>query len=126
MNAGKVIIFNLSKGRMGIEASEDFGRFILVSIQCIAQRRAEIRQFNNRKSVFVFVDEFQNYITDSIETILKEARKYAVYLILANQTIEDVRSPEMLSNILNNTEVKLVGRNGIETLSKLSKEILVT
>ena len=76
MDEGKVVIFNLSKGRMGIETSEAFGRFLLVSLQCIAQRRAEIRQFSKRKSVFVFVDEFQNYITDSIRDLSRGLLKY--------------------------------------------------
>jgi energy-coupling factor transporter ATP-binding protein EcfA2 len=125
MNQGKVIVFNLSKGRMGVEASEAFGRFVIATIQTIAQRRAKLPE-HKRKPSFVFIDEFQNYITDSIQIILKEARKFKVPLILANQTAEDIRSTEMLSNILNNTEVKLVGRNGIKTLRELSREIGVS
>ena len=125
MDEGKIIIFNLSKGRMGIEASEAFGRFVIATLQCIAQRRAEIRNPQDRKTTYVFIDEFQNYLSDSIQTILQEARKYAISLILANQTMEDIQNPVVLSNILNNTEVKIVGRNGTETLSKLAKELLV-
>jgi len=122
MNQGKVIIFNLSKGKMGIESSEAFGRFMIASIQTIAQRRAKMAVID-RKPCFVFIDEFHNYITDSIQIILKEARKYRVPLILANQTIEDIRGKQMLGNILNNTEVKFVGRNGSETLKKMANEI---
>lgn len=122
MNEGKVILFNLSKGRMGVEASEAFGRFVIASIQMIAQRRAQIKE-TKRKQAFVFIDEFENYVTDSIQIILKEARKYRVSLILAHQTIEGIRSQELLSNVLNNTEVKLIGRNGVRTLKELSREI---
>ncbi len=125
MNEGKVIIFNLSKGKMGIESSEAFGRFVIASIQTIVQKRAKVA-INKRKPCFVFIDEFHNYITDSIQIILKESRKYRVPLVLANQTIEDIRSKQMLGNILNNTELKFVGRNGSETLKKMANEIGVS
>ncbi len=122
INSGKLILFNLSKGKMWVEASEAFWRLMLSTIQSIAQKRARMPR-RKRKDTFLFVDEFHNYITPSIETILKETRKFSLFLILANQTLEDIKPAGLLSNLLNNTEVKAVGRNGSGTLSKLSREI---
>lgn len=58
-----------------------------------------------------------------MDTILKEARKFGVYLVLANQNVSDIQPTTLLSGLLNNTDVKLVGRNGNKSLSVLSKEI---
>lgn len=118
----KIIIFNLAKGKMGVEASEVFGRFLIAIIQSIAQKRVH-QSWKRRKDTFLFIDEFQNYVSPSIELILKETRKFGLYLVLANQTLWDIRQSTILYNLLNNTEVKLIWRNGVETLSKLSKEI---
>lgn len=105
-----------------METSLIFGRMIIAIIQSVAQSRInQPQQF--RKDCFLFIDECHNYISSSMDTILKEARKFGVYLILANQNVSDIQPTTLLSGLLNNTDVKLVGRNGNKSLSVLSKEI---
>lgn len=65
LNQGKVIIFNLAKGKIGDEASQAYGRFIIAQLQCLAQRRASMPpQF--RKPVYLIVDECHNYLSKSV------------------------------------------------------------
>lgn len=95
---------------------------IIAIIQSIAQSRVnQPQQF--RKDCFLFIDECHNYISPSLDNILKEARKFGVYLILANQNIKDIQPSSLLDGLLNNTDVKLIGRNGNKNLITLSKEI---
>lgn len=119
IDKGKVIVVNASKGRLGLQASSAFGRFVIASLQSIAIRRAS-KEKNDRKSCFVFIDECQNFLTKSISIILTEARKYGLHLILSNQSVSDLG--ENKDNVLNNTDVKLIGRNGNKSLAILAKE----
>lgn len=125
INEGKIILFNLSKGKMGGEASKAFGLFLVGMLQGIAQKRI-LMDKQLRKPTFLFIDEFQNFVSPSIDTILTEARKFSLHLILANQTFGDQMDTILKANLLNNTEVKIVGRNGIQTLKPLAQEIGVT
>jgi len=110
MQKGNVLIFNLAKGHLGTETSHIFGRMLIAIIQSIAQSRINQPQ-KYRKDCFLFIDECHNFISPSIDTILKEARKFGLYLILANQNTSDIQPSTLLSGLLNNTDVKLVGRN---------------
>lgn len=121
LNEGKIVLFNLSKGILGPLASSAFGRFLIASIQAIAQRRA-IKEKSKRVPTFLFIDEFQNYVTPSISTILTETRKFGLSLIASNQTLTDIPT-NIRANILNNTEVKIIGRNGVDTLQPLARNI---
>lgn len=122
MQKGSVLIFNLAKGHLWTETSLIFGRMIIAIIQSIAQSRVnQPQQF--RKDCFLFIDECHNYISPSLDNILKEARKFGVYLILANQNIKDIQPSSLFDGLLNNTDVKLIGRNGNKNLITLSKEI---
>jgi type IV secretory pathway VirB4 component len=106
----KIIIFNLSKGIMGDEASRAFGQFVVGRLQSIAQRRAKQLK-SDRTPTYLLVDEFQDYVTSSMAKILKEDRKYALHLVLANQFMDDIRNPAILQAIKTNTDIKLHGRN---------------
>lgn len=122
MQKGNVMVFNLSKGQLGIETSQIFGRLLLAMIQSIAQSRSHIpKKF--RKDCFVFIDECHNYISPSLDLILKEARKFGVYLVLANQNMSDIQPLRLLNNLLNNTDVKIIGANGNRSRQILSKEV---
>lgn len=81
MDSKKTVVFNLSKGLIGQQTSPAFGRFIVGMIQGFSFARQKIPE-KNRIPVHLFIDEFQNFITPSIETILAESRKYAVHLTL--------------------------------------------
>jgi hypothetical protein len=89
MQSGKVILLNLSKWKMWELNSQLLGTMMVTQIKLNALRRARIPE-NERKDYFMYIDEFQNYITPSIETILSEARKYRLWLIIAHQYIEQL------------------------------------
>lgn len=84
MDDGKVLIVNLSKGRIGEDATSLLGSLLVTSLQIAAMGRAEIPE-NDRREFHVYIDEFQNFATDSFATILSETRKYRLSLTLANQ-----------------------------------------
>jgi len=109
INEGKIILFNLSKGRMGEEASEAFGRLIVAAIQGLALRRADTPE-EHRVPINLYIDECQNYIAPATMQILEEARKYGVSLTLAQQVVGRGMSSEMQSVVLNNTNIKVAGR----------------
>jgi hypothetical protein len=84
MDEGKVLIVNLSKGRIGDDASTLLGSFLVTAIQLAAMSRADIAE-EQRRDFYLAVDEFQNFATDSFASILSEARKYRLNLTVANQ-----------------------------------------
>lgn len=96
MDEGKILILNLSRGLIGEDNANILGAMIITKIQLAAMSRADISNIADRRPFYLYVDEFQNFATDSFAVILSEARKYGLYLTLANQYISqmplDVRS----------------------------------
>ncbi|MBA4336831.1 hypothetical protein C0416_03595 [bacterium] len=94
MDRGKIVIVNLSKGKLGEDNSQLLGAMLITKFQIDAMSRADIPE-KDRKDFYLYVDEFQNFATDSFATILSEARKYKLNLTMANQYIaqmpEEVR-----------------------------------
>jgi hypothetical protein len=94
MDHKKIIIVNLSKGKIGEDTSSLLGSMIITKFQLDAMSRANIPE-KDRTDFYLYVDEFQNFATDSFATILSEARKYKLNLTMANQYIaqmpEEVR-----------------------------------
>ena len=90
MNEKKVILVNLSKGLVGEETSKLIGRMIAMQVKIAALKRAKIYP-KDRTPYFLYIDEFQNYVSKSIESILSEARKYKLGLIIAHQYIDQLR-----------------------------------
>lgn len=86
MDEGKIILINLSKGKIGEVNSNLLGMILVSKIQMAAFSRADTPE-ENRKDFYLYVDEFQNFTTDSFATILSEARKYRLNLAVANQYI---------------------------------------
>ncbi|MBL4694196.1 DUF87 domain-containing protein [Candidatus Gracilibacteria bacterium] len=86
MDKGKIVIINLSKGKIGEDNSALLGAMFITKFQLDAMGRASIPQ-DQRKDFYLYVDEFQNFATDSFATILSEARKYRLNLTMANQYI---------------------------------------
>lgn len=84
MDNGKILLVNLSKGRTGELNSKLLGMIFVMKFQAAAMSRANIAE-EDRKDFSLYVDEFQNFSTDSFATILSEARKYRLNLIVANQ-----------------------------------------
>ncbi len=89
MDEGKIIILNLSKGRIGEDNARLFGGLFITKIQLSAMERVEMPE-SERRDFFLYVDEFQNFATESFANILSEARKYHLGLIMAHQYIEQL------------------------------------
>jgi len=89
MDNKKIIIVNLSKGKIGEDASSLLGAMIITKFQLEAMSRADIKE-SERTDFYLYVDEFQNFATDSFTTILSEARKYKLNLVMANQYIDQM------------------------------------
>jgi hypothetical protein len=86
MDSGKIIIMNLSKGRIGEDNSRLLGGMLITKIQLAAMERVDMPE-HERKDFFLYVDEFQNFATPSFANILSEARKYRLGLIMAHQYV---------------------------------------
>lgn len=99
MDEGLVLLVNIPKGALGWNGYL-LGAFIVAQIQQAALSRANI-SLNKRRPFYLYLDEFQNYITEDIHTILAESRKYGLSLILAHQYLGQLRSGELRSAILN-------------------------
>ncbi len=89
MNEGKILILNLSQGKLGEDNAALLGAMIITQIQLAAMNRSFVKE-SDRRDFFLFVDEFQNFATTSFIKILSEARKYRLSLSLANQYIEQL------------------------------------
>ena len=121
MNNGTNLIVKLNKQKMR-GTLEPFGRFIISKIQSVALKRADIQE-SKRPKTHLFIDEFQNFVTPTIEEILTESRKYKLFLTMAHQVLKQIEESKLKDIILSNTNIKIVGRNGTETIAKLSKEL---
>lgn len=90
MDEGKILIVNLSKGLVGEDNAAILGAFIVTKVQLAAMSRSDIPNVEDRRAFYLYVDEFQNFATDSFATILSEARKYGLNLTVANQYISQM------------------------------------
>ena len=90
MDNKKIIIVNLSKGKIWEDASALLWAMMVTKFQMDAMSRADIPE-NKREDFYLYVDEFQNFATDSFATILSEARKYKLNLVMANQYIDQMQ-----------------------------------
>ena len=90
MDERKILLVNLSKGRIGEDNSALLGAMMVTKMQLAAMSRVEMPE-SERRDFYLYVDEFQNFATDSFANILSEARKYRLCLILANQFIGQLK-----------------------------------
>jgi len=86
MDEGKIFIINLSKGRIGEDSMRLMGGMLITKMQLAAMERVDMPE-ENRKDFYMYVDEFQNFAVESFASILSEARKYHLCLIMAHQYI---------------------------------------
>ncbi|HBL39823.1 TPA: hypothetical protein DDZ10_04110 [Candidatus Uhrbacteria bacterium] len=89
MDTNKILIVNLSKGRIGEDASRLLGGLLVTKMQLAAMERVDIPE-EERQDFYLYIDEFQNFATESFANILSEARKYRLCLIMAHQYIEQL------------------------------------
>ena len=121
ISSKKVIVFNLSKWMLWSDVSQAIWRFIVALVQSIAINRANI-PIEYRMPVNLFIDEFQNYTTKSVKSILEESRKYSLHLTLASQMLWKNINAILKESITSNTNVKIVGANSYSQISYLAKE----
>ncbi|HWA64277.1 MAG TPA: type IV secretion system DNA-binding domain-containing protein [Candidatus Paceibacterota bacterium] len=101
MDEGKILIVNLSKGAIGEDASRLIGALLITKIQLAAMSRVDIPE-SERRDFYLYVDEFQNFATESFANILSEARKYHLCLVVAHQYIkqmEEVVADAVFGNV---------------------------
>ncbi len=98
MQNKKILLMNLSKGSVGEINSNLLGLITIQKIQMAAFKRA-LMEANQRQDFFLYIDEFQNYVTDSIESILSEARKYRLSLNMAHQYLAQIDSSGKKSGV---------------------------
>lgn len=102
MDSGKILLCNVSKGKIGEDNSQVFGALIMTKIQLAALKRAR-QKSATRKDFYLYVDEFQNFATPSFAQILSEARKYRLNAILAHQTTSQLEDKSLVNVTLANT-----------------------
>jgi len=101
MNNKKILICDLSKGKIGEDISSFLGSLLILKLQLAALNRVHIPQ-EKREDFFLYIDEFQNFATMTFAQILSEARKYRLDSILAHQTISQIEDQDLLKVILAN------------------------
>ncbi len=120
MNDQKIILINLSKGRIGEENSSFFGSMFLTKIKQAGMERAAIPE-KDRKDFYIYVDEFQNVVTQTFENILSEARKYGLNLTMAHQYGGQIL-PKVYQAVLGNSGSIITFRIGGEDAMRLKPE----
>ena len=124
MDNQKILIVNLSKGRIGEDAMRLLGGMIVTKIQLAAMGRVEIPE-EDRKDFYLYVDEFQNFATESFANILSEARKYRLALILAHQYVNQLifdGNSTVRDAVFGNVGTIISFRVGAEDAEALEKE----
>ncbi len=124
MDEGKIIIVNLSKGKIGEDNSNLLGAMLITKLQLAAMSRVDM-PMAQRKDFFLYVDEFQNFATESFATILSEARKYRLGLVVAHQYIaqlEQEKSTKVRDAVFGNVGTMIVFRVGADDAEFLEKE----
>jgi hypothetical protein len=120
MNDQKIILINLSKGRLGEENSSFLGSIFLTKIKQAGMERAGMPE-SARKDFYIYVDEFQNVVTQTFENILSEARKYGLNLTMAHQYVGQIIT-KVHQAVLGNCGSIISFRIGGEDAVKLKSE----
>src|SRR3989338_2453182 len=124
MNDGKIFLVNVSKGRIGEDNSGLLGGMIITKIQLSAMERVRIPE-DERKDFYLYVDEFQNFVTDAFAGILSEARKYRLNLTIAHQYTAQLvsdKSPAVRDAVFGNVGTMIVFRVGSDDAESLESE----
>lgn len=124
MDKRKILIMNLSKGRIGEDNSSLLGAIMITKIQLAAMSRVDIDE-NERQDFYLYVDEFQNFATESFANILSEARKYRLNLIMAHQYIEQL-DEKVQNAVFGNVGTLIVFRVGAADAEALVPEFTPT
>ena len=130
MDEGKILILNLSKGRVGEDNSRLLGALLITKLQLAAMSRVDIPE-EKRRDFYLYVDEFQNFATEAFASILSEARKYRLSLILGNQYIAQLEEMTQMGKtsrvkdaVFGNVGTLIIFRIGAEDAEFLEKEFI--
>jgi len=111
LDSGKILICNFSKGLLGEDTSTLFGTTVLAKLQVASLRRARLKQ-TARSPFYLYVDEFQNFATMSFVQMLSEARKYKLFLTMAEQSTSQQDQQRLVDIILANVGTVICFRSG--------------
>ena len=120
MDEGKILIMDLSKGRIGEDNSRLLGALMITKLQLAAMQRVDVPE-EKRRDFFLYIDEFQNFATLSFISILSEARKYRLALILGHQYITQMEE-EVRDAVFGNVGTLVCFRVGAEDAEWLERE----
>jgi type IV secretory pathway TraG/TraD family ATPase VirD4 len=124
MDNKKILLVNLAKGRTGEVNSNLLGLIIVSKLQMAAMARADLPE-EKRHDFYLYIDEFQNFITDSIATILSEARKYRLCLNIAHQYIGQLvngQDTKIRDAVFGNAGTIIAFRIGVDDAETMAKE----
>jgi len=119
MDGQKILLVNLSKGKLGELNSKLLGMIFVMKFQSAAMSRVDTPE-DDRKDFCLFVDEFQNFSTESFESILSEARKFRLNLVVANQFMTQL-TDKIREGVLGNVGTVIAGRVGVTDAEMLEK-----
>jgi len=119
MDEGKILICDLSRGRLGEDNASTLGALLITKIQLAAMSRANI-SLDKRRPFYLYVDEFQNFATESFAVILSEARKYGLYLTVANQYVAQMQQ-EVRDAVFGNVGSMISFRVGADDATALAR-----
>lgn len=125
MDNKKILLLDLSKGKVGEDNSALLGAMIITKLQLAALSRVDITNENDREDFYLYVDEFQNFATDSFATILSEARKYRLNLIMGHQYVGqlvDQKNTKIRDAVFGNVGTMVVFRIGAADAEYLETE----
>ena len=105
----KIVVFNLSKGKIGDDEAKAFGRLVVSLLQGIAKRRADIEK-SARVPGHLFIDEMENFTSESMRLILNESRKYRLMLTVCQQIAGSGLDLDMQRAVLGSTDMKVGGQ----------------
>ena len=122
-NSENALIFSLPIPDLGESVSQTIGRVLMTRLQVWARRRNNIPE-RDRTPVFLFVDEFQNFLSHATaQTLDQFGRKFGLNMILAHQHIGQITSTEIKGSVLANTKIKIAGKSNDTTRQALAKEM---
>jgi type IV secretory pathway TraG/TraD family ATPase VirD4 len=110
MDKGRIFIANLSKGKLGADKANLLGSFLVAQFQLAAMARADVPE-SDRRDFFLYVDEFQSFVSDSFSSILSEARKYHLCLTLSHQYLNQLK-PGIADAVIGNVGSMVAFRVG--------------
>ena len=122
MNQGKILIANLSQGRLGEDNAALLGAMLITKLQLAAMHRVDMPE-EKRRDFYLYVDEFQNFATETFADILAEARKFRLNLIVANQFIGQIEE-EVKNAVFGNVGTLVSFRVGVTDANYLQHEFV--